>query len=700
MRKNRRRIRFEQWILLAVRCLVLLLAATALARPYGCTESTIASLAGARSGLHVFVIDNSYSMGYQAERSDARTHLDHAKNLARQTIERLSAGGESVAIITAARPATAVVSAPTYDLESARRTIDRIELTAGGTDLAGALQKALEIGRQESNQPRRTLYLLTDATRSAWESERDRGAIRQAGLDLAPLYRVTHFNLGRRNQWNQATVSLRPTANLVTRRGDVAFAADLRGFGQEADAQLTWRMDGQGVTGGGTVRPTASADGNAHTNANIRFPDGGPHVVTAGLESDDRLDVDDARHRVVNVASELKVLIVEGERGMSRLGGSGAFLELALAPPAAADAANQSGARSASYVAPELISDLELGNKVLPDYRAVVLAGVGQVQTAQAEQLKQYVEGGGTLLLFMGPQVSIDNYNDVLLARGLLPGPLTKQVNAIGGTGFTFDFNPAGSVHPLLREFTAYPDSGLNTAQVDTYVQADVPPDGKVERVLNYLGSDGTGATRPASAGVAADPAITAHSVGAGRVVFVSTTANPEWTSLPAKPVYLALVHELLSGSVNTGDRWLNLTVGEPFAIPPTVRLASAPVLTDPQQKDIALDQQPADDGSGQNVYRSRPLTRPGVYTLSTGGRSIPVAVNPPADEADVRTLDDAAIKSALGDIDVALEADALPAEALAAEAGEDYGWSMMLIVLAFVGLECFLAMWFGHYRR
>ena len=46
LKKNRRRLKFEQWILLAVRCLVLALVGTALARPFGCQQSTIASLAG------------------------------------------------------------------------------------------------------------------------------------------------------------------------------------------------------------------------------------------------------------------------------------------------------------------------------------------------------------------------------------------------------------------------------------------------------------------------------------------------------------------------------------------------------------------------------------------------------------------------------------------------------------------------------
>src|SRR5436190_4974649 len=67
MRKNRRRLKFEQWLLLATRCLLLFLLALALARPLaGCSRNSIANVIGGRAGLNVFVIDNSYSTAYEA----------------------------------------------------------------------------------------------------------------------------------------------------------------------------------------------------------------------------------------------------------------------------------------------------------------------------------------------------------------------------------------------------------------------------------------------------------------------------------------------------------------------------------------------------------------------------------------------------------------------------------------------------------
>src|SRR5690242_17270548 len=73
MRKNRRRLRFEQWLLLATRCLLVFLLGLALARPLGCETGALAQF-GRRTAMNVFVIDNSYSAAYDAHHPDAKTH--------------------------------------------------------------------------------------------------------------------------------------------------------------------------------------------------------------------------------------------------------------------------------------------------------------------------------------------------------------------------------------------------------------------------------------------------------------------------------------------------------------------------------------------------------------------------------------------------------------------------------------------------
>jgi hypothetical protein len=718
MKKNRRRLKFEQWILLVTRCLLVFLVATALARPIGCKDTTLASIAGQRSGLHVIVIDNSYSMAYEASRPNAPTHLDRAKQMAKELIETFAAGGESVSIVVASRPASAVLAAPTYDMAAARDAVDRVQQSFAGTDLLGALRLAGEIGQKERNPGDKRLYVISDGTRSAWETT-EADAIKQLAPQLAQTFRITHFNLGRRDQWNQAVLAIRPSGNLVTNRLNSDLIARVQSFGAGADPLLQWRLDDTTLPGGGQVH-FPSGEGRDIVQAGASYKSGGAHVVTATLTGDDRLKLDNTRHRVLDVVSDLKLLIVEGERGQNRMNSSGAYLELALAPPR--EGPTEAGAaRSDSYVAPELISDLELSNKVLGDYRAVILAGVGQISPTQADQLALFVKNGGALMIFMGEPVAAENYNQVLLPRGLMPGALTKRVTAgSGNNGFNFDFNPK-VVHPLLKEFENNPRSGLDTAQVYTYWQMELKPDAKAERVLDYVagGANGAGAgaattTAPSNPQPSQpqqqqqkDPAITFHQLGLGHIVVVTTTGdpNPEWTTFPAKPNYVTLMHELLSGSVNTGDRWMNVTAGESLIVPSGIKFTGTPTLTDASQREIVLEPsaQGANAVAGSAAYRSPPLTRPGIYHLSTGAATVPIAVNIPSEEADVRTLDDAAIRKSLGDAaDIEMQGDTLPpAIAAAADtAGNDFGWPFMLIGALLVAGECFMAMRFGHYRR
>jgi hypothetical protein len=201
----------------------------------------------------------------------------------------------------------------------------------------------------------------------------------------------------------------------VTTNFHTDFLADIKGFGQGSEALVQWQWDGTGLEGGTTLRPDTGTQLQRQTKVDTRKTGGGPHVLSVSLLGDEKLKIDNTRSRVFEVASELKVLIIEGERGTSLLSGSGAFLDLALAPKKEITA--QGKVRSDSYVAPEVISDLEFGNKVLNDYRAVILSNVASLSPAQADAVAKFVEAGGTFMAFMGEQVNADQYREAGSAK-------------------------------------------------------------------------------------------------------------------------------------------------------------------------------------------------------------------------------------------------------------------------------------------
>lgn len=677
LRKNRRRLKFEQWLLLCTRCALVGLIGLALARPFGCGDSTMARWAGRSAALHVIIIDNSYSMAYQSERPEAKTHLDQAKKLARELIGRLSSGSDSVALITASSPAKAVIFDPSYDLSGVEAAVQRIEQSFTGTDLPGALTLAEQIGKTHPNQPDRVLHIFSDATTSAWRNGQE-PVLQSLGPVLSRLYKIYHYNLSLPDQFNAAVIDLEPAGHLVRTRFTNDFRVVARAYGSTIQSSITWEIGNQLLANQPNVLLDSQSPGLTQSTSQLQF--GGSAVISSRINTEDRLNIDNQRTYAFEIANEMKVLLVEGRRGIRPLEGSAAFLDLALAPPASE---TSDGARTRSYLHPERISDIELLGKTLSDYRAIVLTDVAQLSPSAADQLVTYVSQGGTVVWFLGDQVRQEAYNTVLLPRGLIPGPLFQRKS---DQTISLAFNPSGNNHPLLQAFANIDQSGLDTAQIYTYWQIQPEQTLNVEKVLTYRsGSDSS------------DPAITLHRLGQGRVVFFTTSADPEWTNLPAKPVYVSLIHEIIAGTVSSSERWMNLVVGQRFEVSAHRRWQSMPVLRTGDDQEVLLEQ--VTDTKGQSVYRSEPLSRPGVYHLVAGSDSWPVCVNLPPEEADIRPLPDQAIVSAMGGIDLITLGAELPSVSSAQQV-QDFGWSLLGFVLILLAAECFLAMRFGHYRR
>jgi von Willebrand factor type A domain len=646
--------------------------------------------------LDVFIIDNSYSMGYRFPRGLARTHLDQAKIIAHTLVSRMESGSEGAVLLSAANPAAEVIGQPTYDLSAINNAIDAIAQTAADTDLAGAMQKALAVAQRNSSQPNKRLFIFSDSTRSALENPQS-ADMRALAAQLARQYSITYFNLGQKDQQNLAVANVRAGDALVTTQFSTSLLADVRGFDLTSPTFLQWKLDGRLI---GSTQCSPSSAGATTVLDNVTISAGGTHVLSVRAAADDPLAIDNISYRALNVVSQLKVLLVEGDRGAGAMTGSTGFLSIALAP------AQSPGKPSDSYVQPTTISDLQLSSEVLGDYRAVVLANVPTVDKTEADALKAYVQGGGTLMIFMGELVNADNYNQMLLSRGLMPGALQRRMVAPAGSPFHFDFHADAPLHAMLSFLRNQPRSGLETAEISTYWQLSLPANSKVERVLEFKDEGGRSPDHDLSgtkdekksspdSSLSVDPAITLQSLGSGRVLFVSTTADAQWTTLPAKPVYVPLMHELLRGAMVPDDVWMNATVGQQLSMPARIKMTAQPSLDTPDGKRMMLES----TTTTPPIYQSPVLTEPGVYRLNVGSATYPIAVNPPTDEADVRTESISALHSIFGDA-ADIETDQPPVEIARHDESRDFGWGAMLAVLGLLGAECFMAMKFGHYRK
>ena len=136
MRKNARRLQLQQWLLLAVRTLIILLVVLAVAEPYG--ERLLAS--GSAGPTHkVIVIDGSYSMAYRA---NGATNFTAAKQLA---AEMVGAGhpGDAFTVILMASSPKLVVSSEVFDHAAVIKQIESLVQPQAGADLPATLAPSM-----------------------------------------------------------------------------------------------------------------------------------------------------------------------------------------------------------------------------------------------------------------------------------------------------------------------------------------------------------------------------------------------------------------------------------------------------------------------------------------------------------------------------------------------------------------------------
>ena len=159
-RRNRRRLRFEEFLLLVLRCLLVLLIAWAVARP----QSSRRLLGAARGTVdHCFVLDDSASMGARrgsrspmaAARVDLAGHIEPMRPQDQLAIYRTSDRGQPW--LSLGRPADTAA------------LIERVSaLTAG--DTRGGLREALvAAGRALADSTHhKRITVLSDCRRIDW----------------------------------------------------------------------------------------------------------------------------------------------------------------------------------------------------------------------------------------------------------------------------------------------------------------------------------------------------------------------------------------------------------------------------------------------------------------------------------------------------------------------------------------------------
>ncbi len=660
---NRRRLRFRHLLLLLLRVAALCLLALALARP----SINSSGLGADREApvAAVLLFDTSPRMQYRHEN---RTRLEHASDMGRWLLSQLPRDSQVAVLESSLGSAVYQV-----DLGAAVQRIERLETSFAAKPLPQAMAEAARL-LGESELKRKELYVFTDLTNASWDDPGRAAALEKLkSLSTLGTYVI---DVGAGVPRNVALGGVQLASQVLPRSQPLRVATDVASVGMPAGNRTVqlWFVDQQGKE---QKRAEETVELGGAGSAAVEFPpltlETGVHQGQLRLVGEDGLPLDDVRHFTVQVSPAWRVLLAAPQP----VDAYAFILQEALAP---VDFRKLGRARFEIQTA----SLDQLAQMPLDSMAVVCLLDPQPLPADVWQKLAGYVQGGGGLAIYLGPNAQpLAAFNEPA-AQDLLPGPLLQQNRSPAGDLF---LAPRDYNHPALVKFAPLESKlAWDAYSVSRYWQFDRLAEDAVTIVPFRDGQ----------------PALVERSLGRGRVVTMATpltalSGREPWNRLllefDAWPT-LMLVNELTLYLAGASDSALNYEVGQTASLRPrTEQPVTNYVLTTPKGDTL---RKTVDAKAGAIVVGSTEL--PGNYRVRAGGEKTGLdagfSVNLAPQATNLARLNESELKSIFGELPlrIAKTEDQIDRDVTVGRVGRELYPYLIALVVLLAALEYGLA--------
>jgi len=646
--QSARRSKIKNWLVLLARCLILLLIAAAMAKPYKMAEEW-----NERPDLPrtvVIVLDNSYSMGYRENPAipaggdgaasggdETGTRFARAKELALRQVRELGEHDE-VAVVLVNEQAVALLDRPTRDRSQAEKLITEAKLTDRGTNMEPALTTAFAVGNLDAivtapaggedgetasgaaapksaskeastgrasggggggavRQANREVMVFTDLQASAWREAVEQKIFEKVAAPL-PLTVVDLSATGTANRFvRQVRVRDETAGGMLGVEAEFAGQAGRSGTGEQV--QL-W-IDGQKAGA-----PEAISISSNKVTLRAPLPAPGVHICSVSIDSD-ALPIDDKSYFAINVTGGSKVTIVDGDPSALPQMSETFFLNAALSLAG--------GKGNAPTV--EKLTAAELSSASLKGGGTILLCNVPRLDGSALNKVENFLRSGGSVFVSLGDKVDLSHYNT---DWHFLPIALDKRMgDASRSRAYAVMVEQAD--HPLFGGGAL----DLSATRYFAFVGSDptkLRNSGKVIASFSngspYLveGTFGGSVAEGASGGAA----------GGGRVLLMTGPLDADWSNLPYRRAFVPFVDRLISHLTRQRMSSRAVSLGQPVKFTGPGTLDRKPIaITAPDGTTQTLTAE-LDSKTGQVGAEYRDTQWVGVYRVqadeafATGG--------------------------------------------------------------------------------
>ena len=659
-------IKLEDFIILLLRCLTLLLLAAALLRPI----LKDSDLIGDQKVGMVVAIDDSLSMNH-----GATTRFENAIEKARQVIGT-SQPGDKISIVflnerSIDDPNKIPLRAADYDPTKINSILDEAK-KSGASNHQSNLENSIPLLKEMSEEMKagtKEIHIITDAQQSDWNglSSEAKGMLAEipASIYILPV--------NSENDDNRSITSLKYVSGSLNNSGVARFEASVKNFGtNDANSgNIEFYQDGNLVS-----RQTLGVIDSGSSKvipflANYNKP--GDLSITAKI-SKDNLSEDNFRNIVVNVRPGIRVLCATDSvnEGLSNSTNGLFFLENALR-------LRSSDEEAGIQVTSVDSSDLTL--EKLNDYDIIILANVSSPSIEIANRLKTFTENGGGLILFAGENINAEKYGQTFgtTSESILPAIIGNKKTASEENKNLYSLDVPTSDHPLATVIRSMSEEMINDAKIKSLVELQ-PTQGS--QVILSLVEDKS-------------PVLVSKEVGNGSVILCSTSADRSWSDMVLHPIYAIMIQQAVTTTTSRPESRVAMvhsskTINIEGAMPSNAKLQKMIISGEEPEDEIETTEikTSQDNNSFKAEIDAQDINETGVYQITNNEGKIlgAIAVNSNPSESNVKVAAADALNESIGAADNIKIIDGSPDAVLNDRKGSD-----LTSLLLFLCIVCFV---------
>lgn len=502
-----RKIKIKQWLLLALRVLIILLVVMAFSRPTLKGVAIGGTTSAAKTSV-VFIIDNTISMSAVDEKGSL---LNQAKTAALKLANLLQQGDDASIIFVSDENPDNIFN--TSNIEELKKKIEQIKKS----DKRGNFQKAILIAGdilKESNNFNKEIYILSDFQKNMMIDFQSLKNIESLFTENVRLYTI---NYSGKIFSNLSIDKIESNTQIFEKDKPVTFSVQLTNHSNNNAENNVVSIF---INGERNAQKSFSVESGKSIKIDIEstIKNTGFVEVQAHLEDDD-INSDNNRYLNIYVPDKIPVIIFSDEISDAK------FISLALE-------ASDGGILKIDEASLNQIQSYDLKK-----YSSVIL--IGTPVESSLQRLKQYAENGGGILIFPSSKEDINSFKNICAYFNL-----AKQFSVAGKINSTdkfFVFDKIELQHPLLQNIFE-DESKKQFESPEIYFHYKFSSEGKDKKIITL--NDGSSF-------------LSEYKTGKGKVILCNTSPVLSWSNFPLKSIFVPLMTKSVF-YLSAKDRELN----------------------------------------------------------------------------------------------------------------------------------------------